>query len=133
MKIAFNAAGIKTTATGTTSFKDVASDSWYSPYVSLALSKGIVSDKNTNFRPNDSISRAEAAKIIVGIFGANVVNTETTFTDVDATSDLAKYIETAKSLGFFSGQVVDGKSLFRPNDSITRAEISKVVVRAFKL
>lgn len=29
--------------------------------------------------------------------------------------------------------MLDGKLKFRPNDSITRAEIAKVVVNAFKL
>ena len=133
LKIVFNAAGLKATATGATIFKDVESNIWYSPYVSLALSKGIVTNKNTNFRPNDSISRAEAAKIIVGIFGANVTGVKLSFADVDASSDLMKYIETAKTLGFFSGQTIGGKLNFRPNDSITRAEIAKVVVKAFKL
>lgn len=106
---------------------------WYAPYVSLALSYGIISDTNTNFRPNDSISRAEVAKIIVGISRVNIGNTETTFTDVDPASDLAKYIETTKTLGFFSGEVANGKLIFRPNDPITRAEIAKVVVNAFRL
>lgn len=128
-----NAAGWKTTATGTNIFEDVPTDSWYAPYVSLALSKGIISDKNTNFRPNDTISRAEASKIIVGIFGTNIINSKTSFSDVDESSDLAKYIETAKNLGFLSGQVIDGKLKFRPNDSITRAEIAKIVVKAFNL
>lgn len=132
LKIAFNAAGWKTT-TNTTVFKDVATTAWYAPYVSLALSKGIISSNATNFRPDHTISRAEAAKIIVGIFGGNTANRKITFTDVDASSDLTKYIETAKELGFFSGQLIDGKLKFRPNDSITRAEIAKVVVKAFDL
>lgn len=133
LKIAFNTAGWETSATGTTVFKDVAAGAWYTPYISLALSKGIVSDRFTNFRPNDTISRAEAAKIIVGIFGGNTTNRKITFEDVNISSDLTKYIETAKILGFFSGQVIDGKLKFRPNDSITRAEIAKVVVNAFGL
>lgn len=128
-----NAAGWKTTSTGTVTFHDVAKDAWYTPYVSLALSRNIVSDKNVNFRPNDTISRAEAAKIIVGIFGASTANAQTAFADVDPSSDLAKYVETAKILGFFSGQTINGKLNFRPNDSITRAEIAKVIANAFKL
>lgn len=118
---------------GATPFRDVDANSWYAPYISYALSKNIVTDKNINFRPNDSISRAEAAKIIVGIFGVSVANTNITFSDVDANSDLTRYIETAKTLGFFSGQVANGKLYFRPYDAITRAEIAKVVVLAFKL
>lgn len=133
LKIAFNAAGQKTSSTGTTAFKDVDANVWYTPYIALAVSRGIVSDKFTNFRPNDTISRAEAAKIIVGIFGGDTSNRKVTFSDVDGSSDLMKYIETAKIYGFFDGQMIDGKLKFRPNDSITRAEIAKVVVNAFKL
>lgn len=133
LKIAMNAAGWNVGTETTTVFSDVASDMWYTPHVSFALSHDIILGASTNFRPNDSISRAEATKIIVGIFGIDTVTTETTFTHVNPASDLAKYIETAKVLGFFSGQVVNGKSIFRPNDSITRAEIAKVVVKAFKL
>lgn len=129
-----NAAGYKI-GTGTTIiFADVASDAWYAPYISLALSKGIISGKNTMFRPDDTISRAEAAKIIVGVFGINVSNsTKSAFTDVDPSSDLAKYIEASSTLGFFSGQIIDGKRTFRPDDSITRAEIAKVIANAFRL
>ena len=133
LKIAINAAGWEV-GTGTTAiFADVTTNVWYAPYVSLAVSRGIITNKSTNFRPNDTISRAEAAKIIVGIFGGNTANKKTSFADVDDSSDLAKYIEVAKNLGFFSGQMIDGKLKFRPNDSITRAEIAKVVVNAFKL
>lgn len=133
LKIAMNAAGWKTSATGTTTFRDVATNAWYAPYVSLALSKNIITNKNMDFRPNDPVSRAEAAKIMVGILGAETANTSTSsFADVNPYSDLAKYIEVAKTLGFFSGQSVNGKSIFRPNDAITRAEIAKVVANAFK-
>ena len=133
LKIIVNAAGLGKFATGTTSsFSDVSADSWYAPYVSFAVSKGIIS-KNAQFRPNDTITRAEIAKILVNVLGADTRNTQTTFTDTDPASDLTKYIATAQSLGIFSGQMIDGQLRFRPNDSITRAEIAKVVVKAFKL
>lgn len=133
LKIVFNTAGWQVGTGITTVFTDVTSDAWYAPYISLAVSKGIVSDKSAVFRPNDTISRAEAAKIIVGIFGGNTANRKATFADVDEASDFMKYIETAKELGFFSGQVIDGKLHFRPNDAITRSEIAKVIVSAFGL
>ncbi len=93
----------------------------------------LISNRSTRFRPNDSISRAEAAKIIVRAFGGSPSNRNISFTDVDMYSDLTAYIETAKELGFFSGQVVNGKLKFRPYDSITRAEIAKVIANAFGL
>jgi S-layer homology domain len=54
-----------------------------------------------------------------------------TFVDVRGTSDLAKYIEAATFLNIFSGQISMNQRIFRPDDSITRAEIAKVVVNAF--
>lgn len=132
LKIVMNAAGWKI-GTGTTNvFSDVASDVWYAPYVSLALSKGMI-NSNSQFRPNDTISRAEAAKIIVKLFGVKMSNVKGIFADMDTSSDLTQYAEVAKSLGIFSGQVLDGELKFRPNDSITRAEIAKVIVNAFNL
>ena len=119
--------------TGTTTvFSDVASDVWYAPYVSLALFKGMI-NSNSQFRPNDTISRAEAAKIIVKLFGVKMSNVKGTFADMDISSDLTQYAEVAKSFGIFSGQVLDGELKFRPDDSITRAEIAKVIVNAFNL
>lgn len=133
LKIAINAAGWKAQSGASVTFKDVGSDEWYASYVSLALSKGLVSTKNENFRPNDPISRAEAAKILVSMFGVDVSKAKITFADLDPQSDLSKYAEMAKILNIFSGQTIGGKLMFRPSDSITRAEISKVVVKAFNL
>lgn len=112
-------------------FKDVSSDDWFAPYVSFALKEHVISNQLEYFRPNDSISRAEATKIIVGIFSLNLDASGTTFADVDPTNDLAKYIEASKALGFFDGEMKDGVATFRPNDSITRAEVAKVVASVF--
>ena len=60
-------------------------------------------------------------------------NVKGTFADMDISSDLTQYAEVAKSFGIFSGQVLDGELKFRPDDSITRAEIAKVIVNAFNL
>lgn len=133
LKITFNAASWKAFGTGTIVFEDVMTDTWYAPYVALATSRGIITSKNTYFRPNDTITRAEAAKIIVGVLGVSLANNDTSFADVDPYSDLTPYIETAKNFGFFTGQMIDGELRFRPNDPITRAEIAKVVVNAFNL
>lgn len=44
-------------------FNDIPTDRWYAQYVSLALSKGMIRS-STRFRPNDPITRAEAAKLL---------------------------------------------------------------------
>lgn len=135
LKIVINTAGESVSNVSTnTPFDDVPTDIWYAPYVSLALSKGMITDKNANFRPNAPITRAEATKILMS--APNVPINEPsifTFSDLDPTSDLNKYIEAARSMGILSGQMIDGELRFRPNDPITRAEIAKVVVNAFHL
>lgn len=114
-------------------FRDVSSSSWYAPYVSLALSGGLIRSA-TDFNPNIPITRAEATKIFMKALGVTVSEPSTmTFIDVNKNSDLAKYIEAAKFLNILSGQVRNNRRIFRPNDSITRSEISKVVVNAFGL
>ena len=112
-------------------FNDVPTTLWYAPYVSLALSKGMIAS-STRFRPNDAITRAEVSKILTTALGVVIVTPTTmTYTDVMSAMTLAKYIETATSLGIFSGQIVAGRRIFRPSDPITRSEIAKVVVNAF--
>ncbi len=65
LKIVINTTGwVVPTANLNIPFNDVSTDTWYAKYVSLALSKGMIRS-DTRFRPNDSISRAEATKILM--------------------------------------------------------------------
>ncbi len=134
LKIVINSTGWPLTMTGLTiPFSDVTTNVWYAPYVSLALSKGMIQSA-TRFRPNDTITRAEVTKILTLALGVTVAEPTTmTYNDVNSTLSLAKYIEAATFLNIFSGQVVAGRRIFRPSDPITRAEIAKVVVNTFKL
>lgn len=129
-----NSTGWPLPTTGLTiPFSDVATNIWYAPYVSLALSKGMIQSA-TRFRPNDTITRAEVTKILTLALGVTITEpTSMTYSDVSASLSLAKYIEAATFLNIFSGQVVAGRRIFRPSDPITRAEIAKVVVNTFKL
>ncbi|MFN7160623.1 MAG: S-layer homology domain-containing protein [Candidatus Gracilibacteria bacterium] len=53
-------------------FNDVDISSWYQKYIAFAYVKGFVSGKQSGkFLPGDSITRAEAAKIIATVFGWN--------------------------------------------------------------
>lgn len=52
-----------------TSFIDVDPSAWYTPYVQAVYNEGIVSGySDGSFRPAQSITRAEAAKIIASVF-----------------------------------------------------------------
>ena len=49
-------------------YDDISPDDWWAPYVSTAKKLGYISATNSTFRPNDTITRGEAAKMIVNIF-----------------------------------------------------------------
>lgn len=134
LKIVINSTGWPVPTIGLNiPYYDVDSNLWYAPYVSLALSKGMIQNSN-RFRPNDTITRAEVTKILTLALGVTVTEpTVMTYSDMRSTMSLAKYIEAATSLGIFSGQMMVGRRIFRPSDPITRAEIAKVVVNTFHI
>jgi hypothetical protein len=107
------------------SYDDVAASDWWAPYISTAKKYGYISQTNREFRPNDSITRAEAIKILMNVSGrTSSYNAAYSYDDVAASDWWAPYISTAKKYGYIS----QTNREFRPNDSITRAESSKMVV-----
>lgn len=125
-----------TTVLGTTTtttrvpgtFSDVASTDWFYTYVrDLALANIISGYTDGTFKPQNSITRAEFAKVIVLATGNIPSTASSSFPDVASSHWARGYIERAKELGFMTGYP-DGA--FRPDSSISRQEIAKVVVLA---
>ncbi len=114
---------------GTNNFSDVNEEEWYVDYVtSAAVELGIVSGYEDNtFRPDNNVTRGEALKIILEAGGISDFDAVTpNFSDVDTVADwFSKYTAYAKTTGLIGGYE-DGT--FRGNQSITRAEVSKIVV-----
>lgn len=120
----------------TSPFSDVA-ESWQIPFVARAKELGIVSGQSVNgklsFRPNDTVTRAEAMKILLlaaGYTSNNISNTD--FADVTESWQIP-FVARAKDLGIVSGQDINGKLNFRPNDTVTRAEVAKVIVKMMEI
>ena len=108
-----------------TSFNDVSEANWSSTFIDKAARMGIASGySDGTFRPNDEVTRAEFATMIVKAFGLSA-NGEASFTDV-ADHWAAHPISVLKSLGLLNGYS-DGS--FRPNQGITRAEIVAILAR----
>lgn len=79
-KMAIHALGLDGAAQalkGNTKFPDVAASHWASGYINLATNKGIIiGDDKGNFRPNDTITYAEAMTIMVRALGYEPVAKE---------------------------------------------------------
>ncbi len=127
VKIALLAFGHPTSAV-TAHFTDLLEADWFYGYVLSAADLDIVSgyDDGT-FRPNSEVTRAEALKIILVAGGiTEFASVVPNFEDVDTVADwYSKYTAYAKLSGLISGYT-DGT--FRGNQSITRAEVCKIVV-----
>jgi len=110
------------TATGS-SFSDTAGH-WAAGYIEAVKAAGIIDGyENGTFRPNNNITRAEIAKIVVAAAGFAIDTSGAGFSDI-AGHWASDYILTAANKGIVGGYT-DGT--FRPNNSATRAEASKMV------
>lgn len=82
------------------------------------------------FRPNETINRAEFAKIAVALLGfgdiAEQTRGATAFSDVTADHWASGYINIATNQGLFTGYP-DGT--FKPNNPVTQAEVLAVLIR----
>lgn len=81
-----------------------------------------------SFMPNQNVTRAQFAKILLSAMGIAPQKMEQRFSDVSQNKWYADYINTAQKLEIISGYK-DGK--FKPNDNITRGQIAAMIVRAF--
>ncbi len=99
-------------ADGETAFSDVPSDNWAAGYIDALVEKGVVNGYNDGtFRPEQTITRAEAVKMINGAIGhtpdkakveENLGNYDTNFSDV-AKSHWAYYEIMESATDHFSG------------------------------
>lgn len=105
-------------------FTDVDANHWTANVIGKGQSLGIVDGYGAGlFRPNQSITRAEAMKMLLNTAGIEVNPEAASVSFSDVSGWPTKYIEKAREL-----DIVAGNPTFRPNDSITRAESSKVIV-----
>lgn len=134
LKLLLNAAGVDVQSAGTaTPFSDVASNTWYAPYVAYAVKGGIVHGDEGKFRPNDILSRAEASKILIRGTSLWYSTGSIVFSDVLPSNTLGIYIQTAFDNCILHGRhTVNGipttpTRLFEPSDGISLWETVKIL------
>ena len=110
----------------TVSFTDVDANAWYSHAVNTLASMGIVTGVGDNqFDPERSITRAEFTAIAMR-FADLDVNGNNIFSDVSANDWYYNQVVGSVKYGWITGYS-DGT--FRPNNTITRAEVTTIVNR----
>lgn len=99
--------------------------------VDLGVIKGYTENGKTIFKPNAPVTRGQVAKMVVEATGNKpLVVQKSSFSDVQVGTELSGYVERAIELGYFSAY---SQGKFGPNVPLTRDEMSKVLVSAFKL
>lgn len=111
---------------GTKTFTDVNASDWYSGDLAAAARTGWFSGMpDSSAMPEATITRQEAAKLLVSMLGESRPGSFVMFTDGQDVADWARdYVETAGALGIIEG-FPDGT--FRPARSLTRAETVKMI------
>ena len=120
-------------------FSDVGPDDWFYQPINWMSCNGVVGgyDDGT-FRPNNSTTRGQTTKMLVGAFGLLLsVDGGQHFTDVPVENPFYSFVETANFYGIIGGypcgsegEPCDAQNLpyFRPNNLVTRTQITKISV-----
>ena len=118
----------------TARFSDVCPNYWAYSYIEFLAQQGIISGySDGTFRPGNPATRAQLSKMVVIARGWTIITPPTpSFRDVPTTNPFYSYIETAKANNAISGYSCGSGCLeFRPNNNVTRGQISKIIVAAF--
>lgn len=111
-----------------TKLTDIDNIDWAKEQILYLYESGIISGKTeTEFYPNDTITREEYVKLLVSAFSLTGDENAAAFSDVDKTAWYAKYISIAVSAGIVSG--ISEKE-FGVGKQITRQDMCVLLKRA---
>ena len=107
-------------------------DTWYTDYVLKLSAAGIMEGSNGKVRPEDPITRQEAAALFARAFALDTAGAPSAgYADQkDIASWAVGYVNALSAAGYMQGS----NNTFRPNSNITRAEVVKILdnmVQAF--
>lgn len=112
----------------TLSFSDTQNEEWYFPYIQKAYDSGwVVGYSDGTFKPNQTIKKSEALKILGEVQQWEMENnpTSTQYQDVDLNEWYAKYVVYANEHDFLE----EDDDLFEPVALMSRANISEIIYR----
>jgi hypothetical protein len=102
---------------------------WAKEYIATAAANGIIQGySDTEFGPDDKITREQMAVMIIRAEGADTAAGELSFTDSASISSWAvDAVITAAELGIITGYPDNS---FKPQGNATRAEAATIIIRA---
>lgn len=139
LKIIIDSAGVNVgnvDMTELNKYSDVDNTTAYAAYVAYASKNRIVSGySDGTFRPTGSITRDEAAKILMKSTKTPISRaTPHTFADIEASNTLGIYVQAAydsklvNGINTRDGQLISGtRPLFAPKQTISKGELFKIV------
>ena len=110
-------------------FTDINGHWAYDQIAALTKDGTIKGITETEFAPEQNISRAQFAALIRRALNMNTTSYQGNFSDIFEGDWYVQEISAITASGIMNGDV-DGR--FRPNDPITREEMAKVIVQAYK-
>lgn len=122
----------KWTGTGETGtgFSDVKTDDWFCSAVNYVVGKKLFNGvSDSEFAPNDSLTRAMLVTILYRLDGEPETGIGEGFADVESGAYYEKAVAWAKANGIVNG-ITDSE--FAPNNNITREQISSIIYRYAK-
>lgn len=111
--------------TETTDFEDIKEAVWAKEPIEKLAKLNVMNGYGGKVRPNDSITRAEFAKMVVELFDIQIGG-ENAFSDVSSDSWYAPYVSAMASAGLINGYP-DGR--FCPENTITRQDAAVILDR----
>jgi len=104
--------------------------SHYDDIIKLYTQGAIAGYADKTFRPNQSVTRGQAAKMLATVLKLDLRNVQDPYLkDVPKTSEYYKYIAALHNAGIMSGY---SNGTFMPNEVMTRGQLAKILVLGFK-
>ncbi|MGE7916289.1 S-layer homology domain-containing protein [Lysinibacillus xylanilyticus] len=118
-------------AAATSPFTDIDQYSSHYDNILKLYSQGAISGyADKTFRPNQNVTRGQAAKMLATVLNLDLKNVQDPyFKDVPQSSEYYKYVAALQNAGIMSGY---SNGTFMPNEVITRGQLAKILVLGFK-
>lgn len=111
--------------------RDIPSHHFYEAVMKYTAAGMISGYSDGTFKPGQNITRQDAAKLLAMVLDLDTENiSDPGFSDVSRTSPYYSYIAALVEEGIISGYE---DNTFKPNDSLTRAQMAKIIVLGFDL